>query len=65
MDDLWQQLLEQVLRNRGKVIGTLLGLLFGWMVVAYGVFKTLFVALCLGLGYYFGRRSDEGGGRFF
>ncbi len=59
--DLLQQLLEQALRNRGRVVGTLLGLLFGLMVISYGVFKTLFVALCLGLGYYLGRRSDEGG----
>lgn len=58
-----EQLLERAIKNRGRVIGTLLGLFLGWMVIAYGVFKTLFVALCLGLGYYFGGRVDDGGRR--
>lgn len=62
MNELWSELIEQVVRHRGKVVGTLLGLLFGWMVVEYGIGKTLFVALCLAAGFLIGSRVDGAGG---
>lgn len=61
MNDYWHELLEQIFRHRGKVIGTLLGLLLGWMIIEYGVIKTVFVALCLVAGYAIGSRIDRGG----
>ncbi len=64
MNQYWDDLFEQIARHRGKVIGTSVGLLLGWMVVEYGVLKTLFVAVCLGAGYLIGSRADgSGGGR--
>ena len=59
MDERIARLLWDMVRHRGKVIGTLLGLVLGWMVIEYGVIKTLFVALCVGLGYLFGSRMDK------
>jgi len=46
-------------RHRGKVIGILIGLIFGWLVIKYGIIKTIFVAICVGVGYYIGKRLDE------
>lgn len=60
MDDLLARLLEDILRHRGKVIGTLLGLVLGWMVIEYGVIRTLFVVVCLAVGYVLGSRYDRG-----
>lgn len=62
MDDLVARLLEDVVRHRGKVIGTLLGLVLGWMVIEYGVIRTLFVVACLAVGYALGRQWDRGPG---
>lgn len=60
MDDLLARLLEDILRHRGKVIGTLLGLILGWMVIEYGVIRALFVVVCLAVGYVLGSRYDRG-----
>lgn len=60
MNDLLSEFLHWLFEHRGKVVGTLLGLLLGWMIVAYGVFKTLFVAACLIGGYVVGTWLDEG-----
>lgn len=59
MDDLLIRLLEDLVRHRGKVIGALLGLVLGWMVIEYGVIKSLFVAVCLVVGYSLGSRHDR------
>lgn len=46
-------------KNRGKAAGILLGLVFGWFAITYGVFKAIFVALCVAAGYYIGKGLDE------
>lgn len=46
-------------KHRGKITGIILGLVFGWLVIVYGFWKTLFIAVCVGLGYYLGKRADE------
>lgn len=51
--------LELLNRHRGKVVGIILGLFFGWLVIKYGIFKTFFIALCAGIGYFIGKRLDE------
>ncbi|NLC76686.1 MAG: DUF2273 domain-containing protein [Clostridia bacterium] len=47
--------------HRGKVIGIGLGLLFGLFAVVIGLLKTLFIAVCVGVGYVLGKRADEQG----
>ncbi|MHB9094093.1 MAG: DUF2273 domain-containing protein [Eubacteriales bacterium] len=46
--------------NLGKLIGVTLGLLLGWMIIEYGVFKTLFVIVLIVVGYLFGKQADDG-----
>ncbi|MFA5385831.1 MAG: DUF2273 domain-containing protein [Eubacteriales bacterium] len=46
-------------RHRGKAIGILIGLVFGGLVIKYGIIKTIFVAICVVVGYYIGKRLDE------
>lgn len=46
-------------RHRGKIIGVILGLAFGWFAIIYGILKALFVSLCVFVGYLIGRCLDE------
>ncbi|HAG09917.1 MAG TPA: hypothetical protein DCK76_00595 [Desulfotomaculum sp.] len=46
-------------RHRGKATGIVIGLIFGWLVIKYGIIKSIFVAICMGIGYYVGKRLDE------
>jgi len=45
--------------HRGKIIGVALGLAFGWFAIVYGFWKAVFVTVCVGIGYYVGKRVDE------
>jgi uncharacterized membrane protein len=55
--DLWERAFSQ---NRGKILGSLAGLAFGLLVMSVGLLWTLFLALCIAVGYFVGRRLDEG-----
>jgi len=50
---------EFVSQNKGKIGGIILGMASGWLIIKYGFWKALFVALCSGIGYYIGKRLDE------
>ncbi len=53
----WQ---DFVADNLGKLIGVAVGLLLGWMIIEYGLFKALFVTILVVLGYLLGKRADDG-----
>jgi len=58
----WDEIINEVWKHhRGKVVGIGLGLLFGLLAVSVGLLKTLFIALCIGVGYLLGKRADEKG----
>ncbi|MEW6447027.1 MAG: DUF2273 domain-containing protein [Bacillota bacterium] len=52
----YQELFE---RHRGKIVGVVLGLVFGWFAIVYGFWKALFVGVCVAIGYFVGKRVDE------
>lgn len=56
-DETWQRFLAN---NLGKLLGVTLGLLLGWMIIEYGFFRTLFVIVLIALGYFFGKKADDG-----
>ncbi|MEW6621664.1 MAG: DUF2273 domain-containing protein [Bacillota bacterium] len=45
--------------HKGKVIGTLTGLLFGLLTIIFGFWKASFLAICILIGYLIGKRIDE------
>lgn len=47
--------------NLGKIFGSIMGLLLGWIFIRYGVLKGLFVVLCVSIGFYLGARLDSPG----
>ncbi|MCT4621559.1 MAG: DUF2273 domain-containing protein [Marinisporobacter sp.] len=48
-----------ILENYGKIIGVFLGLLVSILVISIGVIKTLFISLCLYIGYFIGSKVDN------
>jgi len=57
---MWKQVLKELLQHhRGKIFGILLGLIFGLLVIIIGFLQTIFVALCIYIGYIIGKRVDE------
>ncbi|MEG6615902.1 DUF2273 domain-containing protein [Peptococcaceae bacterium 1198_IL3148] len=56
----FRRILQEILENhRGKTLGVLLGLIFGWFAISYGFFKAVFVSICIIVGYIIGKRVDE------
>lgn len=58
----WEEIAGNIWhQHRGKVIGIGIGLFFGLLAVIVGLLKTLFVAICVGIGYVLGKRADDEG----
>lgn len=55
----WEWLREMAEEHRYKVLGGLGGLVFALLVVRFG-WWSLFILLCAGIGYFVGKRLDEG-----
>ncbi|NMB11541.1 MAG: DUF2273 domain-containing protein [Firmicutes bacterium] len=61
VDGRLEDLLGWLTANKGKVLGTGIGILLGWLTIRYGLVKAIFVLLCLLVGYGVGARIDEQG----
>jgi uncharacterized membrane protein len=58
---LFGEIIRELLTNhRGKVLGALLGLGIGLIIIEFGIFVGLFLMICIMLGYFIGKRYDEG-----
>lgn len=60
LDERLLMWLEWLFRHKGKVLGASVGLLIGWMAIRFGLFRALFVALCLLIGLSIGCSLDKG-----
>lgn len=57
---MWKETLLNIFQNnRAKCIGAFLGLLFGISSLVVGFFKTIFIVICIVLGYYIGKKIDN------
>lgn len=45
--------------HRNKILGLLGGLVFALLIIRFGLWWTLFILICCGLGYWVGKRLDE------
>ncbi|WP_288183680.1 DUF2273 domain-containing protein [uncultured Sporomusa sp.] len=60
MTALNSKLLAEIWQNHsGKMIGVLVGFVIGILILTFGFFQTLFVALCAAAGYVVGKRIDQ------
>lgn len=51
--------LEWIILHRGKILGAAAGLAIGVSVIYFGVLKTLFITICVVLGYLAGKQLDD------
>lgn len=56
-----QILLELWENHRGKILGIASGLLLGCLILVFGFWRSIFVLLCIAVGYLIGNRYDEKG----
>ncbi|NLM25675.1 MAG: DUF2273 domain-containing protein [Firmicutes bacterium] len=54
-----KEFLVWLLENKGKVFGTIIGLLVGWIIIKYGVLRGLFVFICVSIGFFVGNQYDK------
>lgn len=50
--DAWQN-------HRGKLVGTVLGVVLGASIMIFGFFKTVFIMLCALIGLFVGKKVDD------
>lgn len=56
--NIWLQLDEIFKYHKGKIIGGILGFVFGILILYIGLLRTLLVFLLTSLGFYIGARWD-------
>ena len=52
MQNLWEN-------YRGRLVGSLFGLIIGAMFLILGFFQTIFLLICITAGYLLGKRIDN------
>ena len=54
-----RKLLEEIWQfHSGKIVGVSVGFTLGVLIITFGFFETLFVLLCVIIGYIVGKRID-------
>lgn len=56
---LKERLLELYSSHKGEIIGTTCGLIFALFVIFIGFWKTLFIGLCMFIGFYIGKKFSN------
>lgn len=57
---MWKEVIMDIFRNnRGKCIGSLIGFIVAVLALIVGFFKTVFIAICILIGYYIGKKKDN------
>jgi uncharacterized membrane protein len=59
VQELVKYMTDIVAKHPGKVLGAAIGLIIGLLVIALGVFRTIFLIACIVGGLYVGARIDE------
>lgn len=52
MQELWGE-------YRGRFIGIIIGLVIGLLFLFMGFFRTIFLLICIGAGFFIGNRVDN------
>jgi len=57
---MWENLFRIIFeQHRGKAIGIVLGLLASILFISYGFWRTIFIIVCIALGFFIGKKIDE------
>jgi uncharacterized membrane protein len=55
----WKAILEYYYRHREAINGSIIGLIIALAFLAFGFIKVIFIAICVILGYYIGKKTGE------
>lgn len=57
---MFSEILQNLWENyRGRLVGSLFGLVIGAMFLILGFFQTIFLLICITAGYLLGKRIDN------
>ena len=57
---MFSEILQNLCENsRGRLVGSLFGLIIGAMFLILGFFQTIFLLICITAGYLLGKRIDN------
>ncbi len=57
---VWERLFKELFENhRGKTLGSFIGLAISLSIYKLGFLWTIFITICVFVGYQVGRRMDE------
>jgi len=59
MGKLLENFVEYYKGHKGRVIGALTGLVLSILIIWIGFFQSLFIALCVFVGYYIGKKFES------
>jgi len=59
LDNITQSLAQFYKSHRGGINGAIAGLIIAVSILLFGFFRILFVAICVGTGYYIGKKLSE------
>jgi uncharacterized membrane protein len=58
---MWQEILMKLfMTSRWRIIGATVGLVVGILFLLLGFFATVFLLVCIGIGFYIGYKMDAG-----
>ncbi|HHV26218.1 DUF2273 domain-containing protein [Anaerosalibacter bizertensis] len=57
--EIFSRFIQLLDNNKGRTIGAIIGFIVSILILTIGFFKTLFIVICTGLGYFFGKKSDN------
>lgn len=58
---MWQEILMKLfMTSRWRIIGATVGLVVGILFLLLGFFATVFLLICIGIGFYIGYKMDAG-----
>jgi len=57
--DNLMELLNLLDDYKGRVVGLLLGFIIALLIINFGIILSIFIIICVGIGYYLGMRYDN------
>ncbi len=58
-EDILNFIKYQLQEHCGRTVGIILGFLIALSVLIFGIFTTLFVVICMAIGFYVGNKIDK------
>ena len=59
MKNLFEELSEFYKTHKWRVNGAVLGAVFALLILKFGLIKSIFIALCIFIGYYIGKKFES------